>query len=83
MIVCFWSSYGLFLNSILLDCIVLAPYTLQVFYIQRSYCVVVFLGDTCYYGSRASRILELGVREFCSTVPNSHVKSRVCFRVLS
>ena len=34
-------------------------------------------GDTCYYDSRASQILELGVSEFCSTVPNSHLKSRV------
>ena len=42
-----------------------------------------FSGDTCTYGSRATQILELGVSEFCSTVPNSHVKSRVCFRVLS
>ena len=42
-----------------------------------------FSGDTYSYGSRASQILELGVSEFCSTVPNSHVKSRVCFRVLS
>ena len=39
--------------------------------------------DTCSYDSRASQILELGVSKFCSTVPNSHVKSRVCFRVLS
>ena len=44
---------------------------------------LLFLGYTCLYGSRASQILELGVSEFCSTVPNSHVKSRVCFRVLS
>ena len=29
------------------------------------------------------QILELGVSEFCSTVFNSHVKSRVCLRVLS
>ena len=42
-----------------------------------------FIGDTCSYGSRATQILELGVSEFCSTVPNSHVKFRVCFRVLS
>ena len=42
-----------------------------------------FLGVTCTYGSRATQILELGVNEFCSIVPNSHVKSRVCFRVLS
>ena len=42
-----------------------------------------FSGDTCSYGSRATQILELGVSEFCSTVPNSHVKSRIYFRVLS
>ena len=29
------------------------------------------------YGSRATQILELGVSEFCSIIPNSHVKSRV------
>ena len=39
--------------------------------------------DACSYDSRASHILELGVSEFYSTVPNSHVKSKVCFRVLS
>ena len=42
VIVRFWSSHGLLLNSISLDCIVLAPYALQVFCIQWSYCVVVF-----------------------------------------
>ena len=42
-----------------------------------------FSEDTCTYGSRATQILELGVSEFSSTVPNSHVKFRVCFRVLS
>ena len=42
-----------------------------------------FLGDTCSYGSWATQIVELRVSEFCSTIPNSHVKSRVCFRVLS
>ena len=31
-------------------------------------------GDTCSYGSKAIQILELGVSEFCSTVPNSHVQ---------
>ena len=41
------------------------------------------LGDSCSYDSRAYQILELGASEFCSTVPNSHFKSRVCFRVLS
>ena len=45
--------------------------------------IVLFSENTCSYGLRASQILELGVSEFCSTVPNSHVKSRVCFRVLS
>ena len=40
-------------------------------------------GDSCSYDSRAYQILELGVSKFCSTVPNSHVKFRVCFRVLS
>ena len=43
------------------------------------YCCV--LGVSCSYDSSASRLLELGVSEFCSTVPSSHVKSRVCFRV--
>ena len=47
----------------------------------KSCCCV--LGDTCSYDSRATQILELGVSEFCLTVPNLHVKSRVCFRVLS
>ena len=42
-----------------------------------------FSGDTYSYGSRATQILELGVNEFCLTVPNSHVKSKVCFRVFS
>ena len=41
------------------------------------------LGVSCSYDSSASQLLELGVSEFCSTVPNSHVKSRVYFRVLS
>ena len=45
--------------------------------------VLFFSGNTCPYGSRALQILELGMSEFCSTIPNSHVKSRVCFRVLS
>ena len=45
--------------------------------------VFLFSRNTCLYGSRASQILDLDVSEFCSTVPNSHVKSRACFRVLS
>ena len=70
-------------HSILLERIVLASYVLQVFLhimIILCYCVS---GDSCSYDSRAYQILELGVSEFCSTFPNSHVKSRVCFRVLS
>ena len=42
-----------------------------------------FSEDTFSYGSRATQILQLVANEFCSVVPNSHVKSRVCFRVLS
>ena len=49
----------------------------------NDHIVLLFLGDTCSYGSRATQILELSISEFCSTIPNSHVKSRVCFRVLS
>ena len=39
------------------------------------YCCV--SGVSYSYDSSASQLLELGVREFCSSVPNSHVKSRV------
>ena len=75
--------YGLLLNSILLDRIVLVSYALQVFIHTMIilYCCV--SRNTCSYDSRATQILELGVSEFCSTVPNSYVKSRLCFRVLS
>ena len=45
--------------------------------------MLLFSGNTCSYDPIASQILELGVSEFCSTIPNSHIKSRVCFRVLS
>ena len=54
----------------------------QGFYLQWSYYVVIFK-KFLSYGSRASQILEVGVNKFCSTIPNSHVESRVCFRVLS
>ena len=43
--------------------------------------ILLFSGNTYPYGSRASQILKLGVSEFYLTVPNSHVKSRVCFMV--
>ena len=49
----------------------------------NDHIVLLFSKNTCSYGSGASQILELGVSEFCSIVPNSYVKSRVCFKVLS
>ena len=69
-----------FLTPSLLDHIMLASCTFHAFLhtIIMVYCCV--LGDSCSYDSRASQFLELGVSELCSTVPNSHVKSRVCFR---
>ena len=65
-----WSHYACFI------CITSFLHTMI-----KLYCCV--SGDICSYDSRATQILELGVSEFCSTVPSSHVKSRVCFRVLS
>ena len=60
----------------------LASYALQVFlHIMIKLCRGIS-GDTCSYDSKGSQILELGVSEFCSTIHNSHVKSRVCFKVL-
>ena len=72
-----------FLTPSLLDHIMPASYTFHVFLhtMIMVYCCV--LGDSCSYDSRASQFLELGVSELYSTVPNSHVKSRVCFRILS
>ena len=74
--VCFFTPY-------LLDHIMLASYAFHAFLhtMIMVYCCV--SGDSCSYDSRASQFLELGVSELCSTVPNSHVKSKVCFRVLS
>ena len=67
----------------MLDHIMLASYALHAFLhtMIMVYCYV--SGVSCLYDSRASQFLELGVSELCSIVPNSHVKSRVCFRVLS
>ena len=67
----------------MLDHIMLALYAFHAFLhtMIMVYCCV--SGDLCSYDSRASQFLELGVNELCSTVLNSHVKSRVCFRVLS
>ena len=72
-----------FLTPSLLDHIVLDSYAFHVFLhtMIMVYCCV--SGDSCSYDSRASQFLELGVSELCLTVPNSHVKSRVCFRILS
>ena len=72
-----------FLTPFLLDHIMLASYAFHAFLhtIIMVYCCV--SGDSCSYDSRASQFLELVVNELCSIVPNSHVKSRVCFRVLS
>ena len=72
-----------FLTPSLLDHIMPASYAFYAFLhtMIMVYCCV--SGDSCSYDSRDSQFLELGVSELCSTVPNSHVKSRVCFRVLS
>ena len=72
-----------FLTPSLLDHFILASYAFHVFLhtMIMVYCCV--SGDSCSYDSRASQFLELGVSELYLTVPNSHVKSRVCFRVLS
>ena len=72
-----------FLIPSLLDHIMPASYA---FYAFLHTMIVVYCcvsGNSCSYDSRASQFLELGVGELCSTVPNSHVKSRVSFRVLS
>ena len=83
--------------SIVIACMV-KPWFIALFHFAWSHCacficITSFLhtmiklcccvsGNFCSYDSRATQILELGVSEFCSTVPNSHVKFRVCFRVL-
>ena len=72
-----------FLTSSLLDHLKPVSYAFHTFLhtMIMVYCCV--SGVSCSYDSSASQLLELGVSEFCSTVPTSHVKSRVCFRVLS
>ena len=72
-----------FLTPSLLDHFIRTLYAFHAFLhtIIMVYCYV--LGDSCSYDSRASKFLELGVSELCLTVPNSYVKSRVYFRVLS
>ena len=51
----------------------LASYTIQVFLHTMIILCCYVSGDTWSYDSRATQILELGVSEFCSTIPNSHV----------
>ena len=46
-------------------------------------CFVQVFQVTSIYVPSSSQLLDLGVSEFCSTILNSHVKFRVCFRVLS
>ena len=71
-----------FLTPSLLDHIMLVSNTFHAFlHTMIIDCCV--SGDSCSYDSKALQFLELGVSELCSTVPNSYVKSRVCFRVLS
>ena len=61
----------------------LAPYAFHAFLYTMNMVYYCVSGDLFPYDSRVSKFLELGVNELYSTVPNSHVKSRVCFRVLS
>ena len=72
-----------FLTPSLLDHIMSASYAFHAFLhtMIMVYCCV--LRDSRSYDSIAPQFLELGMGELCSTVPNSHVKSRVYFRVLS
>ena len=72
-----------FLTPSLLDHIMLASNAFHAFLhtMIMVYCCV--SGDSCSYDSRASQFLELSVSVLCLTIPNSHVKFRVCFRVLS
>ena len=72
-----------FLIPSLLDHFMLATYAFHAFLHTMIMVYGCVSGDSCPYDSRASQFLELGVSELCSTVPNSHVKSRVFFRVLS
>ena len=53
------------------------------FFAYNNRIVLLFSRNAYPYGSRASQILELNVSEFCSTILDSHVKFKVCFRVLS
>ena len=84
-VICFFAigqAMVCFFTSSLLDHIMLASYAFHAFPHTMIMVYSCVSGDSCSYNSRASQFLELGVSELCSTAPNSHVKSRVCFRVL-
>ena len=83
VIACLIKPWFVFLTPSLLNHIMPTSYAFHAFLhtMIMVYCCI--SGDSCSYDSRASQFLELGVGELCSTVPNSHVKSRVYFRVLS
>ena len=66
-----------FLTPSLLDHIMPASYAFHAFLHIMIMVYCCDLRDSCSYDSRASQFLELGVSELCSTIPNSHVKSRV------
>ena len=72
-----------FFTPSLLDHIMRVSYAFHAFMhtMIMVYCCI--SRDSCSYDLRVSQFLELGVSGLCSTIPNSHVKSRVCFRVLS
>ena len=65
-------------HSILLDCIVLVSYVITSFLHTMMILCCYVSGDSCSCDSRVYQILKLGVSEFCSTLLNSHIKSRVC-----
>ena len=72
-----------FLTSSLLDHFKSVSYAFHAFLHTMIIVYCYISGVSCSYDSSASQLLKLGVSEFCSTILNSHVKSKVCFRVLS
>ena len=82
VIVLVWSSHALLLLSTLLDRIVLTPYAFQDFCLQWSSCVVVFK-KYLFVWYKTFTVSRVRCEWVLATVPNSHVKSGVYFRVLS
>ena len=60
-----------FVSSSLLDHIMPASYAFHAFLHTMMILCCYVSGYSCSYDSRAYQILELGVSEFCSTIPNS------------